>query len=138
MKVTVYKGNPSDGFLCKTFILCYTNSCNSFKSAKSIFDMDNSFIQIKEFLKLLQPSPWVKFLYYPYVHYLYWIFSMFNNVHNSLYYPIHTTPVLAYTYTLCTTCTYQSGIFARKYVRKNSMSNRKKLVLLSLIALLQH
>ena len=32
----------------------------------------------------------------------------------------------------------QSGIFARKYVKNNSFSDRKKLVFLSLIALLQH
>ena len=32
----------------------------------------------------------------------------------------------------------QSGIFERKYVKKNSVSNHKKLVFLSLISLLQH
>ena len=32
----------------------------------------------------------------------------------------------------------QSGIFARKYVKKISLSDRKKLVFLSPIALLQH
>ena len=32
----------------------------------------------------------------------------------------------------------QSGIFARKYVKNNSLSDRKKLVFLSLIALLKH
>ena len=33
---------------------------------------------------------------------------------------------------------FQSGIFARKYVKKNSLSDRKKLVFLSLITLLKH
>ena len=33
---------------------------------------------------------------------------------------------------------FQTGIFARKYVKKNSMSDRKKLVFLSLFTLLQH
>ena len=33
---------------------------------------------------------------------------------------------------------YQSGIFARKYVNKNSLSNHKNVMFLSIIALLQH
>ena len=33
---------------------------------------------------------------------------------------------------------FQTGIFARKYVKKNSMSDRKKLVFLSLFNLLQN
>ena len=32
----------------------------------------------------------------------------------------------------------QSGIFTRKYVKKHSLRDRKKLVFLSIIALLQH
>ena len=38
----------------------------------------------------------------------------------------------------CQWLSMQSGIFARKYVNKNSLSNHKKLMFLSLIAFLQH